>query len=138
MDELVDSHPDTAESLQRQKLILLGVMLLLSGIFGVLDSLYASTPGWERTSLIMDTLSFAFCLSVWCGCDAQLRGFRLSRGLRWTIILIALVGFPVYAFRSRGRQGWSLLGLGVLFFLLLMVVTVGLGWLTDAVRGDSG
>ena len=138
MNEIIDSHPDTAASLKRQKLILLVVMLLLSGIFGVLDSVYASTPSWEKTSFILDTLSFAFCLSVWCGCDAQLRGFRLSRGLRWTIILIAFIGFPIYAFKSRGRKGWSLLGLGVLFFLLLLVASVGLGWLTDVVRGDSG
>ena len=110
-------------------------MLLLSAVFGILDSIYASLPGWEKTSFIADSLSFAFCLSVWCSCDAQLRGFRLSPGLRWTIILFSFIGFPIYAFKSRGRQGWSLLGLGFLFFLLLMLVTVGLGVLTDIIRG---
>jgi hypothetical protein len=137
MIEIIDSSPDAVERLKRQKIVMLVIMLLLSGLFGVLDSFYAATPGADRALFIADTLSFAFCLSVWCASDAQLRGFRLSRGLRWTIILIALIGFPVYAFRSRGRRGWSLFGLGVLFFLLLMAASVGTGWITDIIRGDT-
>lgn len=134
MIEIIDSSPEAAEGLKRQKFILLVIMVVLSGLFGVLESLYATTPGADRALFVADTLSFAFCLSVWCASDAQLRGFRLSRGLRWMIILIALIGFPVYAFRSRGRQGWSLFGLGVLFFMLMMAVSVGAGLVTDAVR----
>ncbi len=138
MNEVVDSHPDSSKSLRRQKWILVVMMFVLSGLFGVLDSIYASTPGWERTSFLLDTVSFAFCLSVWCSCDAQLHGFRLNRGLRWAIILIALIGFPIYAFQSRGRRGWLLFGMGLLCFVLMMGVSVGLGWLTDVVRGEAG
>ncbi|MCC6698236.1 MAG: hypothetical protein IT365_21615 [Candidatus Hydrogenedentes bacterium] len=127
---------DLAEYLTRQKFILLAVMLLLSGVFGVLDSVFASTPGWAKSLFMLDTLSFMFCLLLWCGCDAQLRGFTLGRGLRWTIFLIALVGFPIYAFKSRGRNGWSLVLLGALFFLMLAVVSAGAGCLTDVVRGE--
>ncbi|HPA17465.1 MAG TPA: hypothetical protein PLU30_06930 [Verrucomicrobiae bacterium] len=138
MSEIFDPGSEEAERLRRQKHILLGVILLLSCAFGVLNSIYASTSGWETASFILDTLSFSLCLSAWCACDAHLRGSRLGRGLRWTIILFALVGFPMYAFRSRGRHGWSLLGLGALFFLLQAAASVGSEWLTDIVRGASG
>src|SRR5205814_7491077 len=99
--------------LKRQKRIVLAVMLLLSALFGVVDSLLASVSSWERTSFILDTASFTFCVMAWCSFDALSRGFRLTSRLRWTIFLIAVAGFPIYAFRSRGRQGWTLLGLGV-------------------------
>lgn len=133
MYELTDPVLDQIRNLKRQKLIVLGVMLALSGIFGVLDSVYESVPGWEKTSFILDTLSFAICLSVWCSYDAALHGFRLSPGVRLAVILIALIGFPVYAFKYRGRGGWRLLGLGVLFFLLLMGVSIVAGCVTDLI-----
>ncbi|MCC6487865.1 MAG: hypothetical protein IT364_10230 [Candidatus Hydrogenedentes bacterium] len=137
MENADDSHPDIVANLERQKLILLGVILLLSGIFGILDGILAATPGWEKTSTILDTLSFMFCLLLWCATDAQLRGYTLSRSLRWTIFLVAFVGFPIYAFRSRGRRGWLLLAQSVLFLLLMVAVSVGAELLADVVRGAA-
>ena len=52
MSEIFLSSLDDPEHLKRRKLIWLGVMLFLSCLFGVLDSIYTATPGWERTSLV--------------------------------------------------------------------------------------
>ncbi len=133
MTEVASLSPERVIHLKRNKGYLLGIMVLLSGIFAVLDSFFASVPGWDRTSLILDSVSFAFCVSVWCYYDALLIGFELRRALRLSILLITFIGFPVYAFKSRGRRGWRLLALGLVFFLVLMGVSIGLGWLMDLI-----
>ena len=138
MSEAIISSPEQADHLKRYKRIMLGVMVILSGIFGVLDSVFVSVPGWERTSLILDSVSFAFCVSMWCYYDAILIGYKLQRALRLSILLITFIGFPIYAFKSRGRRGWRLLALGILFFLVLVGVSIGLGWLTDLIPESLG
>ena len=122
--------PDFAEVPERAKNILLWAMFLLSGVFGVLESLLESSSGWQNILFYLDLISFVFCLSVWCGFDAQVHGYELDRSLRWSLILVTIVGFPVYAFRSRGRLGWSLLRKSLLFLVLLVVFQALLAWAT--------
>ncbi len=112
-------------------------MLLSSVVFGVLDTIYAEVESWERASLLLDGLSFGFLLLLWCAYDARLQDFWLSTGLRVVVFLIPIVGFPVYAFKSRGQRGWGLLGLGVVFFILSMGLSIVTSWLTETIGGFS-
>lgn len=62
------------------------------------------------------------CLCVyWCHVDAQERNFRLGRFMRLTLILIFVLGYPIYLFRSRGMKGWLTLMWSVAFWGVLMV-----------------
>lgn len=62
------------------------------------------------------------CLCVyWCHVDAQERNFRLGRFMRLTLILIFLLGFPIYLFRSRGIKGGLTLMWSIAFWGITMI-----------------
>jgi hypothetical protein len=124
MNEMAELSPDKTARLNLQKWILLSAMVLIGGVFSILDRIYSSIHGAD----IIGVLALAFCLSGWCSCDAQQRGYRPSRILSIAVIWIPLIGFPIYAFRSRGWRGWNLLGYGLLYFVV--VIYWGTGWVT--------
>jgi hypothetical protein len=50
----------------------------------------------------------------WCYIDAEERGDRIGGLLRWVLVLLFFVGFPVYVFRSRGVRGYATIGFTLL------------------------
>jgi hypothetical protein len=128
----------TAEGLKRQKLALLLTIISLSALFSVLETAYASSWGSEKGLFILDSLSFNFCTLMWCTTDAQLHGLRVGGRLRLAILIITPIGFPVYAFQTRGRRGWPLFGKSILFLALLVAVSVGAGVVTESLGSSTG
>jgi hypothetical protein len=131
MDEVISSSTVPGTSLVSTKRLMVATMLVLTCVFAVLDVVLEAVPGWEQTSFLLDGLSFTFCLMVWCSADSRLHDFRLTPRFRWCIFLFAIIAFPIYAFKSRGRAGWRLLGLGLLFLAAMMAGSFALGWLTE-------
>ena len=130
MTEALDlSHIDD-HRLRGRRLIILGTMLALAGTLGVLDTIYAASASWQSSSMFINGLVMSFLTLAWCITDAQWIGYRIGGVLRVVIVLFAIVGFPIYAFRSRGRGGWRLLGLGLLFFIGLLIVSGVASWIT--------
>ncbi len=137
MHEATYSSAAPTDSLVRRKRLILVAMVALTCFFAVLDSVFMSVRGWERSSFL-HAFSFAFCLVVWCSADATLHDFRFGWGFRWCIFLFTVIAFPIYAFKSCGRGGWRLLGLGFLFFSALLAVSFTVEWVTDLLMEHYG
>lgn len=65
----------------------------------------------------------------WSFLDAQERDFALGKFLRLSIVLIFVIGFPIYIFRTRGIHGIKTLLLSALFSLAM----IGCALMTEAV-----
>jgi|GEM_PF-4966421 len=61
---------------------------------------------------------------IWYYLDANARGFQRTTGLKLLIILLALVGIPVYLFKSRS---WKKALVGTVIFIF---VALGIGVIT--------
>jgi hypothetical protein len=81
----------------------------------------------------------SFLIFAWYYEDARERAFRRGRLQDFGVAAVALVGLPVYLFRSRGpARGAIHTGVAVLLYaLLLVLVTVGgaLGFVLRALVG---
>jgi hypothetical protein len=71
-----------------------------------------------------------FIMLGWCSVDAEERAVRISGLLRFSLIIISLIGVPWYFLRSRGFVGAfkNVFGLGLFAIWLgtLFVVTFGI------------
>jgi hypothetical protein len=84
-----------------------------------------SGPFGSREHVIGSALCSIFVF-VWCYYDALERQYPLNKTMKICIVLLPVVGFPVYAFRSRCLAGFKTVGWAILF-LLLAAGTAGIG-----------
>lgn len=71
-------------------------------------------------------------LYYWCHFDAQLHNFRIS-SIRVLIILFAIIGIPLYFWKTRTRKQFLLNIGGLWLFLLPVVLSLVAVSLTDFV-----
>jgi hypothetical protein len=107
-------------SLRTRKRRCLIALLLIFMLVGVIDPFVKEG---SRMELLLD-LPVAGVILMWCLYDAAERSFPLSLLMRIVIFGFALVGVPIYLFRTRGLKGFISSGLAVLFFLTCLVVAV--------------
>lgn len=120
---------------RRRKRLVLLIILAAWALNGILDALFAEMASFEKYSELFAVVCFAFCTRLWCHYDSQERGFSIGRFLSLSIVLIALIGFPVYAFRTRGLAGFRLVG-GAVLFMLAVIMFYGLARVaTECVAG---
>jgi hypothetical protein len=119
---------------RKNKNLFLAAMIGASILIGISDSMFASVKDWQRLSFMISTLFFAFCTTFWCHYDSIVQNYDLKGRLRLTILLITVIGFPIYAFKSRGRAGWKLLFSGFLFFITSTFLQVGAESATDLLK----
>ncbi len=117
------TEPDPLAPRKRRALRFLALWSLFSG-FAIFLAEEALLPdAW------LTLLSFAYPLAAtwWCWLDhAQRSDEPFPRWLTWLLILLPIAGFPVYAFRSRGRRGWRLILNAIALFggyMLLMIAS---------------
>jgi hypothetical protein len=120
--EAEGARPDGTGGVRRRKWLYLTAILVLAAVFGGIDILTDEGSSGEALVWLLDAISFAVLVYMWCRADARERGFHLGGLLSACIILFAAVGVPVYLFKSRGVQGFRALGLAVLFYLATLAV----------------
>ena len=114
------------ERQERVKRILLLVMLCSGVVLGCLDVVFAGTPDVTKGLAILQALIVALAIAAWCHYDALQRGHTLGVVLRLLVLFIAVIGFPICAFKTRGTRGFILIA-GALGFLVLLGAAHGLG-----------
>jgi len=125
-----ESSDPTAAGCARKKRRVILILYGLGVVFGVLDTLFADLASYGPASEVLGALSIILGISLWCHYDASQRDYTIGRALRLAILLILLVGFPVYAFRTRGWSGFGLIGWGILFFVSFVALYGAAGLVT--------
>jgi len=70
------------------------------------------------------TIGSLLLIVSWCQLDARERGYRIPRLLMVMIVLIGVIGVPVFLIRTRGMRGiWSCL-LAVLFLGVMVALNL--------------
>ena len=99
----------------------------------------APDASWRAATEVTGVLGFTLLIFAWYCLDARERAFRRGRLQDFGVAAVALLGMPVYLFRSRGaRRGALAFGGMLLFYLLLLVTMVVGGMLGVVVRAIAG
>jgi hypothetical protein len=59
--------------------------------------------------VFLQALATALTVPAWCHYDARQHGHPFGTGLRLLVLFVAVIGFPIYAFRTRGVRGFRLI-----------------------------
>lgn len=113
--------------------------LLLAASHGVVTELFmrrgALMPGGITTAF---TLTFCVLAYIWYYQDSKLTGYTRRPVLSAAVILLPVVGLPVYAANSRPAKGRIKSALKVLgFFVLLLLVSVATGIALQVATGAA-
>ena len=99
-------------------LVLLAFMLL----FGIALQL-APSEDWAAALEVSAVLGSSLLVFAWYFEDARERSFRRGYWQDFGVAGLALIGLPIYLFRSRGAwRGALATGGAVLYYLLLLLV----------------
>lgn len=81
--------------------ICLGLMFLTQALYGIAVSL---SPTQNEAFALTNTLVTTSLVFFWCRLDAAARRVSFPPWNQILVIAVALVGVPVYFFRTRSRQ----------------------------------
>ncbi len=72
---------------------------------------------------------------LWCGYDAAERGKKIGTATAALLVVLLVVGWPLYAFQSRGWSGLKLLGWGFLTVFSLFATMITTWIITGIIDG---
>jgi hypothetical protein len=104
---------DFAKAKRRRLVWMLGIAVAA----GIASEVFADA---ERELQLLEGVGLAVLVASWCSVDARERRRTLGKLQFASIILIALIGLPVYLFRTRGLRAFLSLLLALLFYALLI------------------
>jgi len=87
----------------------------------------AQSQAWSQGVTVTTVMVGSLLIFAWYLEDARERAFRRGYGQDLGVAGAALVGLPVYHYRSRGAWGGTLAVGGAALFYLLMLVTMAVG-----------
>lgn len=95
-------------------------------LIGALEEFFPSLHQHFSYTIVSTLVSLASFL-FWIEVDAAHRGYDITKGLRYLIILITVVGLPVYIIKSRGWLGlFKFLLCAALSFFVFSLVAAGM------------
>ena len=104
------------------------VLALLASTLSIgMAGMLAPSQAWSASIDLVAIFATTFLIFAWYCEDARERAFRRGYWQNFGVAGAALIGLPVYLFRSRGARGGALATGGVLLFYLLMLVLVIVG-----------
>ncbi|HMJ90031.1 MAG TPA: hypothetical protein VK530_09455 [Candidatus Acidoferrum sp.] len=121
-----DVNPSPAPWRRRRNAIL-ALMIGLAVISGAVDVIWYDHHLVCTVNHVIGTLVLSFLVMLWCVYDSRLRNFPLPSVFRLFILLVGLVGVPLYFCRSRGPKERLRSAFG-LFLLLAAVAPYYAGW----------
>ena len=132
-----DEAPDeiSAEEAASKRNATLRVILTLSALGGVTEASSDLGVPLGAVAALVVALATVIAISVWCYYDCIQRDVEPIRAISVLIVLLLIVGFPVHAFRTRGRAGFRLLGWALLVaFAMAWLLATGYYVTLAAVR----
>jgi hypothetical protein len=120
---------------RRYKFITVGALFLLGMLFSIVQVVLEDVDGAAMKINICDGVTFGVGAWLWCSFDSAERSLRVTYGYRILALLVPIVGFPAYAFKTRGRRGFVLVGWGLLLVVLVQAVNFGVCVVGVFVRG---
>jgi hypothetical protein len=102
--------------------LILGLVYLCFFLNAVI---FAIRNGGDLASSLLLGLIIAALITYWCVLDARNRKFHLPHAYQFLIFLIPLIGWPLYAFSSRGFiGGLKFIGLQIMIFILVSIIPI--------------
>ena len=96
---------------RKKRSIFFALTIFTGGLNGLLIAYFNEGNNISDIINICCALFSLAWLYLWICHDAQIRNFRISKTVKYLIILVALVGVPIYFWRSRSsREFWFNLG----------------------------
>lgn len=119
---------DVLPNHRKHKILCLGILFFIFFAWGILSGLV--DPGIPSMQIrnLLGFVNFLLCITgilavlFWCRFDAREHRCRLSKRLSAVIVLIAIVGVPIYLIKSRG-MGKGIVAI-LLFFLFLLSLSI--------------
>ncbi len=103
-------NPTSVDYAAKKRRILI-ILLAYSAILGVVSCFL---PEEDRALDFVVGLPLLILGVSWCFTDAIEREHRIGRVTRLLLILLFIVGFPIYLLQTRGFRGFKSLGLTLL------------------------
>ena len=113
--EQFDEDEPCDEPTKTAKMRCLVGLLLLFVVMGVLDQLVVQKQA-DRVVTVVGGLVSIVLIFIWCQNDSYERSYRIPKALRLLIIFVAILGIPIYLFRTRGIRGVVSIVKAVVFF----------------------
>ncbi len=130
MDEGAETESDLTAALRRKKRNALLALLAVSAVAGALDSICANSGTDPIVATIATTVPALLLILHWCMLDSQELRVRISTALAVVILLLALVGVPVYLLKSRGAGGLVAIVAALAVGIVLTLIYNGAATLT--------
>ena len=93
--------------------IALALLFLSSASFGSADLFLYRHWEWTSMSWVLNMIIGVILIVGWCTYDSQMQGYPLIGWLRLTIVLVAIVGVPIYLVKSRDWRRAAKIGFGL-------------------------
>lgn len=97
-------------------------MLVFAAVIGVAAQLFAASEGSDQVITVVAAFGGILLVVMWCQYDAAEQQYTIRKPLLLLIIFVALIGVPVYLFRTRGIHGIYSSVLALAFFVLFLLV----------------
>lgn len=119
--------------MKKRRIIIL--LIAYSAILGVIDCF--RMEGDKGLDLVLSLPALILAIT-WCYWDASERGHRIGRMTKLTLILMFMVGFPIYLFQTRGWGAFKALGMTLLLFVAMFICEQAAIYLTMFVGDIAG
>ncbi len=144
--ENLDVEPDAnlaslpAVDFGRKKRRILFMLFGYSALFGVLVVISLIFNPQDKPSLMNIVISIPWIALIlwWCLIDAEQHDHWMGKFMRIGLILLPIVAFPIYIFKTRGIAGFKTLLLAVLFLSAMAVCTGVTAWVAMIIAIMSG
>jgi hypothetical protein len=98
-----------------------------AALWGAIDLLAQTGVEWAGLMSLPIVIIVASVIVWWCVCDGHMRDISLSWRFRLVILIVGLVGVPMYFWRSRTPRDRIRSGLGLGLYLAA-IVSYYMGW----------
>ena len=121
-----DADAHTVDYAAKKRRIVL-MLLAYSAMLGVISCFL---PAEDTPLDFIVGLPFLILGISWCFIDAGEREHRIGRLMKFALVLLFIVGFPVYVFQTRGVRGLRTIVLALLLVGVMIACVFATGFVT--------